>query len=268
MANEVIAAGLGELRAASTAGGGTALSTTATFIQLPVLSHHVFITPRNFSTAVVAQVALNPYLVVLKTADVMATAPTDYSSAAQDADAATNVVLSALDTLANGDFILVGSHLPFRGAYLDVDGANAIGSVLSVFYWNGTAWADASATDGTTSGGNTFAVDGLVSWTVPSAWALAKLSAIYTTTPASVLTGLNLYWTRWSVSVLLTNPTTLNSLLAANRSTAYSEWLSGQPLEQRIKVGVGGVGCVEALVNGGTGNLIVNVAAIRDGRIE
>lgn len=268
MATEVLAAAVGELRAASTADGGTALTTTATYILLPQLAYHIFITPRNFSTAVVAKWLLNPWLAVLKTIDAMATAPTDYSSAAQDADATTDVVLSSLDTLANGDFLLIGSHLPFRGCYLDVDAPNgAAASTLAVAYWNGSAWVSISATDGTSDATRPFAVDGLVYWTVPTDWTKAKLTDLYPTTPVSTYTNMPLYWTRWSVSVAVDSSTTLNSLVAANRSTAYAEWLSGQAFEERITKAPGGVGCIEALVNAGTANLIVNVASARDGRL-
>ncbi len=258
-----------ELRAASTASGGTALTTTAGYIQLPLGSKYLYITPRNFATAVVAKVALNPWLVVLKTTDILATAPTDYSSAAQDADASTNVTLDALGTLANGDWLLVGSHLPFRGVYCDVDGANAVNATLTVTAWNGSAWADTSATDGTNSSG-TFAVDGLIYWTVPTTWPATKLSDIYPGLAFyAYYTGVPLYWTRWVVSAALTNPTTLNSMVAANRSTAYMELVPGQTYSEKINHAViGGIGCVEALTDAGTANLIVNVGAGPGGRFS
>lgn len=264
MATEILAGPLGEIRAASTAGGGTALTTTAGFIQIPTGVRHLMITPRNFSTGVVAQIALNPYLVVIKTADALATAPTDYSENAQDGSAATDVTLSSLDTAANLDFLYVGSHLPFRGVVCDIDAANGTASVLTVKYWQDAApdaWTDITATDGTTSGGATFAVDGNVTWTVPTDWLKASLLTIADTTLSFPYAGLPMYWTRWEVSVALDSSTTLNSMLSMNRSTAYWELLSGQPLEERITKGLGGIGCVEALMNAGTGNLIVNAAS-------
>lgn len=273
MATDVVAGPLGELRGAG-ASKGTALTTTATFIQLPLRSSHIFITPRNFSTAVVARFFLNPWLVVIKTTNTLAqNTNSDFSNAAQDAEAATDVVLSALNTVANGHFILVGSHRKFRGAYAAVGGANAIASTLTVAAWDGAAWASVSASDGTASGGATLAASGLVSWTVPSAWPAVSLKEIYgeglPDDPATApYRNIKLFWTRWSVSATLTDPTTLDSLVAANRSTAYFESLSGQTLEQRILHGLGGMGCVEALTDAGTANLIVNVATLRDGRFE
>ena len=269
MATEVLAGQIGEIRATSTAGGGTALTTTATYVHLPIGSYHIYITPRNFSTAVVAKFSFNPWLVVLKTTDTMATAPTDYSAAAQDASAATDIDVSELNTLANGDFLLVGSHLPFRGVYIDVDGTNSLGTAsTSVYYWNGSDWADTTETDDTFST-RTFAQDGLVYWSVPSAWAATTLKALYPSTPASAYTKLNYFWTRWEVSAALTDTSvTFNSMVAANRSTAYAELLSGQTFEERVTKGLGGVGCIEALTDAGTANLIVNVATVREGRFS
>jgi len=69
-----------------------------------------------------------------------------------------------------------------------------------------------------------------------------------------------IYWTRWEVSVVLDSSVTLNSMRSLNRSTSYAELLSGQTFEETISMGHLGVGCVEALVDAGTGNLVVNVA--------
>ena len=48
------------------AAAGLALSTTAAFAQLPPGTQHVVLEGRNYTTAVVALVKLNPYLVVLR----------------------------------------------------------------------------------------------------------------------------------------------------------------------------------------------------------
>lgn len=264
MATEIIAGSLGSVRSASTAGGGTALTTTAAFIQIPTATRHLMITPRNFSTAVVAKVALNPYLVILRTQDALATAPTDASENAQDASTSTSVTLSSQGTAAQSDYLYVGSHIPFRGVNIDVDATNGNASVLTVKYWQDAtpdAWADISATDGTASGGATLAVDGSVTWTVPTDWLKASLRTIGDTTLTFPHATEPMYWTRWEVSAALDASVTLDHMLAMNRSTAYMELLSGQTYETRITKGVGGIACVEALTDAGTGNLIVNVAS-------
>ena len=263
MATEVISGPFGEVRAASTAGGGTALTTTAAFIQLPLKTSHVTLIPRNFSTAVVVKFLLNPWLTVLKVTDNgVGAIPIDYSNAAQDASATTDVVLSSLDTLANGDFLLVGSHQKFRGAYADVDAANGTASDLTVTApTSSMVWTSVSATDGTANGGAAFAVDGLVSWTVPTDWPSYKLTDLYPSIPSAYYTIEPMYWTRWEVSAALDTSSTLNSLVAANRSTAYAEISPGFAPDGRIRHGFGGIGCVEVLTDAGTANLIVDAEA-------
>ncbi len=267
MTTEILSGQLGELRAASTAAGGTALAATASaFISLPKGSYYIMMTARNFTTAVVAKVSLNPYLTILKVTDNMNTAPSDQSSAVQDANASTLIDMSEMPTLASGAFGLVGSHLPFRGCYLTMVGTNSAGTAtMTVHYWNGTAWTDTSATDGTLST-RTLAQSGLVYWAVPSAWTPATLKSLYPHTPDTELTKLNYYWTRWSVSAALTDTSvTVSEWVAANRSTAYAELIANQSYEKRINLGRGGIGCVEALTDAGTGYLIVNVGTSRDG---
>jgi hypothetical protein len=267
---EVTAGPLGEERIASTTAGGTALSTTAALIRLPRVTNHITMVPRNFATAVVAKYHINPWLVILKTTDAMVTAPTDYSNAAQDLSAAAaGVVLSSLDTLANGDFVLVGSHLPIRGVLCDVNATNSTASVLTVHYRKSDdTWADTSATDGTINpAGTTLGADGNVTWTVPTDWKMAKLSAIYTSAPNFPYRDYSLYWTRWSVSAAIDSSVTLDRMLALNRNTAnYAELVSGQMMEQSVLHATpGGMGCIEVLTNAGTANLVVNAYTRRDG---
>ncbi len=270
MSSEVLSGQVGELRALSTAAGGTALTTTAGYTQLPKGTYHLYVTPRNFSTAVVAKFCLNPWLVVLKTIVGMTSAPTDYSESAQDADTTTQIVLSSLPALADGGFLLIGSHLPFRGVRVEVDDSHPNGttSTLVVYYPASGVWTDTSATDGTSSSSKTFAQDGLVYWTVPSGWTPATLKSLYPATPDSAYTNLNYYWTRWSVSAALDSDTLVEAMVAANRSTAYAELLAGQTFEERVTRGLGGIGCLEALTNAGTANLIVNGATVRDGKFS
>jgi hypothetical protein len=258
---------LGEIRAASTAAGGTALTTTLTTIGLPLNTKWVSITPRNFSTAVVAQVLVNPWLTVIKTQDAFATIGTDYSNAAQDANATTDVSLDALDTLANGDALWVGSHVPFAGASIDVDTVNAVSNTLTVTYWNGVSMVTTGATDNTDTGAS-LAQDGTVTWTVPTAWKAASLNDILAALsmaggkwPGQEY-GAQLYWTRWVWSAALTASTSLNSIHALNRATTYAELVSGQTLTMKIKRGMDGFGSIQAKTDAGTANLIVNASSL------
>ncbi|MDE2096674.1 MAG: hypothetical protein KGL39_05450 [Patescibacteria group bacterium] len=252
---------LGELRAASTAGGGTALTTTAALVALPDGVAHLICMPTNFATAKVVKMALNPYLSVLVTPDNLTT-ETDYSQVAQDGDTTTLVDISALNTLANGDYLLVGSFLPFRGVGVTITNANAVASTLAVKYWNGAWTAVAGLTDGTASAGATMAVSGNVTFTVPTDWTRVDLDGMGVTVGGTIKQrGAQLYWLQLSVSAQLTNPTKASAILALNRSTKYGEFLSGQVIEEAVTKDLvpHGVACIEALTDAGTANLIVNV---------
>lgn len=276
MATETFSAQVGQVRAISTAGGGTALASTVTAgktLGFPSGTRYLMLMPRNFATAVVAQIALNPWLSVFKSTSVTAITAstiTDGSEALQDNATGTTLVLDSLDTFANGNAIYIGAHDQFRGVDIDVGNTNSTASVLTVKYWDGSAWSDITATDGTASGGATFAQDGLVTWTVPSGWTTTSLVSAgdAASTTNFTLAREKLYWTRWEVSVALDASVTLQSMHALNKSTAYMELLAGQIFETSIRRGGGlqGIGAIEFKVDAGTGNLIVNVATIEGGR--
>lgn len=264
MATEIIAAPLGELRASSATGGGTALTTAATTIPLLPGTKFLQLIPRKYAGGCeVIKVATCPYLLVLKTADALATAPTDYSSEAQDLDASSLVTLSSMGAADsdNTHALYVGATLPFRGVKVDLTALNGDASVLTVKYWNGSAWADISDTDGTISGGATFAQDGNVTWTVPAAWTTTSLVAAGDASSAVgpyVGQG-DIYWTRWEVSVVLDASVTIPAFHALSReSTQYWEMISEIPIEMSTSNHLGGVGAVEALTDAGTASLIVN----------
>ena len=242
--------GLGEQRSVG-ADAGVAVTTTVFVQPLPKGTAAVELIPRNSgSSALLVKYAVNPQLYVFKTTDDGVTF-TDYSDNAQDDSVSTDVTLSSLGTLAQGDYLYVGAPIPFRGVRIDVDAANANASVLTVKYLNTAgAWVNITATDGTDSGGASMAVDGNVTWTVPTAWALNTLS--------NTNIGKKLYWTRWEVSAALDSTTTLNSLLPLNRSTAYRQLLINS-LPTIFSIIPGLDRSLEFLTETGTANLIVNV---------
>lgn len=273
-----IAAELKEIRAASTASGGTALTTTAALISIPLGADWVSITPRNFVGCAVARVTINPFLTIVTTTNALGTIglhdfdrvnePTALSSfptqvisdEMQDGDTE-DFAMDSFDVASNNDYIYIGSHLPFRGVAVDLGtNVNATASVLTVKFWEGD-WANITALDGTASGGATMAVDGNVTWTVPTTWKRTSLVEIGDTSIKEAWSGANLYWTRWEVSAQTGANWDIAQLRALNRSTAYSELIEGQALECSIKVR-GAIGCVEALTNAGTANLIVNAGVL------
>lgn len=262
MATFVLDGPLGE-GGSAVASTGVALSTTPVFVQLPDGTQHVTLEGRLYSTAVVSVVKLNPYLAVIKTQDSGVTA-TDYSQNAQDNSTATSVTLSSQGTAAQGDFLYVGAHLPFRGVSIDVDAGNGNASVLTVKYRKSdNTWADTSATDGTISTGFSMAVDGTVAWTVPTDWIPCKLAVADAVGAAFPYRSDELYWTRWEFSAALDSSTTLDSMLAMSRNKAAVgvQLTSGRVLAFQVAKGVGGLGCIEATTDAGTAALLVNCFA-------
>ena len=264
MSTEVIPGPMGEVRAASTAGGGTALTGTAARIFLPLGTKHLDLVGRNYSTAVVIQWLPCPWLTIFKTADSLATSPTDYSYEAQDNSTSTSVTLSGLGTAAQGDFLYVGSRVPFSGVAIDIDAANGNASVITVKYRKSdNTWADISATDGTDNAGASLGVDGSVTWTVPADWLTARLRETGDTGVNFGVAQQEMFWTRWQWSAALDASTTLDSMVAIPRSTVYHEIPSGTAWEQAVTVGPGehGISAIQAKTDAGTANLIIDCAA-------
>ncbi len=263
-----------EIRAASTAGGGTVLSTTLALISLPIGGDWLTLIPRNFVTAVVAQYALNPWLTIIATTDALATPvravdgatsvgnTDDISKEMQDGDSV-DYAIGGFSTAAANNYIYAGSWLPFRGAQVALNDKNDVAKVLTVKYPGLTGgWSDISATDGTDSGGDSLKVDGDVTWAVPAAWKATSLLAQGDTTIRETWSTANLFWTRWewSAGAGVLDTTDLVTMRALNRSTNYFELPEGVAFSEAAISGPSGFSCVEALVNAGSGNLIVNAA--------
>lgn len=261
-------------RSITAAGGGTSIDSTlavADFFPFLENSHHFSAIPWNYTTAVVAQLLLCPYLWIVKGSSLTTQPPTitDFSLQGQKTGG-TGVTLSSLATLGSGEAFYLGANVPFAGVAVDMSAAvNGNASVLTVEYWNGSAWVSLSATDNTAAAGKTFAQDGLVTWTVPAAWSKAKLSDGIVGTPSlpasqlanqylGEVNSLPQYWTRWTVSAALDSSTVANTMIAINQSTAYAEVLANNALEGRILKTHGGVSALAAKADAGTLSLIIN----------
>lgn len=261
---------LNEARTATTAGGGASLSTTAAIVGLLNGTSHVTIAPYNYATAKVVKVALNPYLLILKSAGALSVTAgvTDYSAAGQQNPATAGAI--SLSALAAAGQLYIGAHVPFRGVAVTMSASvNANASVMSGAYWNGKWTALASFTDGTASAGATFAQTGQVTWTVPTDWAKVQLPSTVNpvpTVPVAALAELlpysekPRYWMQLAISAALSANTAANTMFSLNRSTSYAEMLSGATLQFRVPnkgVDPDGVGAVELLTDAGTANCIV-----------
>lgn len=264
-------AGLHDFRTASTTGGGTALTTTATgtgapsalgIVPIPFGSDYMSVTARNLSGAAVVRFSLNPYLVIFHTQD-SGGSVTDIGDEAQDGDA-TDINLDSF-AAATAGLLYVGAETPFRGVAVDIGtGPQGTSNTITVNYWaENSSWTDISATDSTDTGAS-FAVDATITWTVPTDWRLASLNVIGDTLPASApALGTAMYWTRWQWNNAFDSDTDIRQMLALNRSTNFAEIIEGQTVE--ISLQDRRVGCVQAITNAGTANLVVNVGTFATG---
>lgn len=137
---------------------------------------------------------------------------TNYTTQARDADSTTLVTLSSLDTAANGDYWYVGSRYKFAGVLFNVTAANGSASTMTGYYWNGSAWADASITDNSNVGGACIGATGWdnVVWATPATWARRGITGVTTE---------DLYIIRFQVSAALDSSTTLNTVLLKGDTT-------------------------------------------------
>ena len=243
---------------------GMACSTTLATAGIPKGTSIVTLQAHTFSTAVSCGVLLNPFVSVLKTQDAGASF-TDYSDAAQDNDATTDVTLSSQNTLANGDALYLGTGVPVLGYSVDVDATNDTASVMLVEYWNGSDWADSSETDGTDNSGDTLKQDGAITFAMPSDWTSVRLDKV-TADGGAVASGVRhaafnqrQYWTRVTFSATLDSSTTQNSWHAVNKSTHDYPLadITTTPLALPVYRGINGVGSVQGITNAGTASLTI-----------
>ena len=177
-----------------------------------------------FSVAPDVSMNVNPGYVA-KTTDGGATY-TDYTAAATDSNAATDVVLSGLDTFAAGDWLLVGhATLKFGRVYFDVDAANpnANASVMTAEYSDGAgAWLAVGAPflDGTQNPpGTTLGQDGVFSFIPPANW----LPQIVPNTD-----GVSRLYVRFLVSAALDAATLVDEMRVGDATSRYKRFLCDQ----------------------------------------
>jgi hypothetical protein len=125
----------------------------------------------------------------------------------------------------SGDYLYLGTELPFNRKYFDVSSPNAVTAAVSVDLWTGDSWiAVKDLVDETAVAGKSLAVAGDVSWAQDidnMRWTSQRIS--------SEVTGLsgtniyNLYWVRFSWSATLTAST---ATVSARRPTCRSSILT------------------------------------------
>jgi len=133
---------------------------------------------------------------------------TDLSPNLSDIHAQTKVI--PLDT---GDFIYLGSDLPFNHRYFDVTVVNDQAASWTVEIWSGTQWVPVvDVIDETSVGGVTLAQSGIISWTPdPDAdsWCFDDTDDM-TGSGLETLKIFGLYWARLTISATIKVTTALN----------------------------------------------------------
>jgi hypothetical protein len=280
---------LNEGRTASTAGGGTALTTSAVIIGLPNGTKHVSALGRNpLAGANVVKIALNPYIAILRTDNSLQSVVDSSVNGQQNPAVVGAISLNNFDVFANGGALYIGSHMLIRGIRVVMSAnVNSNASVLTGNFWNGTNWtALAGFSDGTSAAGATFAQSGDITWTVPGD-TLVRLSdsevlpsqfpvgwgyqpggnnPVIPVSPSEkqvLIPGYNekaRHWFQFTVSAKLSASVQANTFFSMNRNTTqYSEYLFNTVLQYSVSKKIDGIAAVEALTDVGTGNLIVNV---------
>ena len=266
MATETRGAPWGETRGIHTTAGGIAVTATSQAVPIPNSTRELEFSIRNAASSAVSVLwAVNPSLIVLHTADALATAPTDATNKMRDGIAANVLVLDSLGA-GTPAFIYVGARIPFGGVAVNVTADNNTDSALTVNYYNGSTWETTGATDGTSDSSETLAQDGNVTWTIPTSWTKKGLKDIGATSINTFPYATEeLYWTQWAVDVALDSTVSVTGMHALSRNTYFSEIF----FDDTKKIAVNssdltGNTSFEFKTNTGTGNMIINAHAIHN----
>jgi hypothetical protein len=113
-----------------------------------------------------------------------------------------------------GDYLYLGSFMPFNHRYFDVSAVNAVAANISIELWNGQLWRSVvDIVDETSIAGVPLAKSGVISWGVDpdhSGWLRDDTEDMDSPGLADAPRIFNLYWLRISFSETLTTTTALN----------------------------------------------------------
>jgi hypothetical protein len=104
-------------------------------------------------------------------------------------------------TVTTDDYLYIGHGTGFNKITITMDGTdNAVASVMTGAYFNGSSWASAGITDGTITAGASLAKTGDVTFSLPIDWV------------ANTVNGTEAYWIRLDFSVNLTPNMIINEI--------------------------------------------------------
>lgn len=137
---------------------------------------------------------------------------------------------TAMDSAATGDRLYLAFPMRIGGIHVEMKSRNDNASVLTANYWNGSAWTDTSAQDGTTRQGKTLNEDGDITWSEKTDWLAAHLGGnVYdgsikgmsiTDADAPATYG---YWLQILWSAALASDVEISNIWAINESSVTKE---------------------------------------------
>ena len=223
--------------------GETAAITTTASRKALVLGYQAV----QFYCTSDVQYLLNPRITHFIFYDQTAVTYVDYASNVVDRVATTR---APADAMTSSDAIYVCCIDRITGFDADLGTKNANASVLTVSYWNGTAWASTSATDGTIApAGTTLGVDGFITWVLPSAEAVVSG---YTLGLTGFAEKTAMYWYKITVSATLSATVDILEVILINKGTAYGYLpkITQEVTPHTISLNVDKVGAIQLIAGG------------------
>jgi hypothetical protein len=158
---------------------------------------------------------------------------------------------TVMDSGTTTDRLYICLSEPVGGLYVDVKAVNGNSSTLAAHYYNGSSFAAVSSlSDGTASGGATFAQDGVVTFTAPTDW---RSGSLFDQVSDRSAPGTNGYWLRLSWGSALDSDTEIQNLWSINKDTSRGYYRANQ--EYLFSFDRRAVGALEAVVAADTGTL-------------
>ena len=162
---------------------------------------------------------------------------------------------SAMDAATTSDRLYVRLSDIISGLHIDMTASvNTNASVMTVKYWNGSAWADITVSDGTSPFDISLAQDNNLIWTVPTDWVAAHLggnafdagvkgmSITDKDAPGTEGFWLQIYW-----SAALSADVEIANIWTLNKNTHRGYFHGGQ--EYPISFDARKVGAIEAIID-------------------
>lgn len=131
--------------------------------------------------------------------------------------------LNTTVALTSSHYIYVAQRFPFTNLFLHSHVANSNASILSVQYWDGTAWRDGvDMLDGTATSGVTLAKSGIVQWSVNKLYGWQRVNDTTDSNSPDELSAFTIYnsfWCRFKVSASLSGTTAFKEITYAFTSS-------------------------------------------------